>query len=107
MSVVFGFAFAVLLIVFFFYPAITFIDTALETRDFDHQIAEWRKLVSQQVIVEWQMLCQINEVRKKLGMEPIPQHAIIEQFKGFGGWTKFRMRVQESVQMAIRKLTWM
>ena len=106
MSILVGCGLLLVLFVFFMYPALVFIDTMLETRDFEHRIGEWRELLAQQIIVEWQMLCTINEVRKKLGMEPLPQHAIIEQFKGFGGWTGFRLKVQQSVKMAIQKFTW-
>ena len=107
MNIILGLIIIVILSIYFFYPSLLFLDTTLETHDFEHRLTEWRKLVAQQVIVEWQMLCQINETRKKFGMEPIPQAAVIEEFKGFGGWTGLRIKVEQSVKMAIRKLTWM
>ena len=106
MHFVIGLLLLVILAVYFFYPSLLFVDTTLETQDFKNRIREWRTLVAQQTIVEWQMLCQINETRKKFGMEPLPQHAVIEQFKGFGGWTGLRIKVQQSVKMAIQRLTW-
>ena len=91
---------------YFFYPAILFMDMALQEHSLKHRIDEWRELVAQQIVVEYQMLCQINEIRKKFGMEPLPQHAIVEQFKGFGGWTGLRLKVEQSARLAIRKLAW-
>ena len=106
MSVLFAFGMMFILSMQFFYPGLLFLDTIIKSRDFEHRIAEWRQLVSQQVIIEWQMLCEINEVRKKYGMEPLPNQAIIEQFKGFGGWTGIRIKIAQSAKMAIQKLTW-
>ena len=101
-----GMILLLLLFVFLFYPAILHLDAILETRDFEHRIAEYRNLLAQQIIIEYQYLCEINEIRKKLGMEPIPQHAVIEQFKGFGGWTGFRLKIEQTIKMAIQRLTW-
>ena len=106
MNVILGLFLAAIVTIFVLYPAILFVDTMLETHDFQHRLEEWRELVAQQIIVEWQMLCQINEVRRKFGMAPLPQHAIIEQFKGFGGWTGLRIKIEQSVRLAIQKLTW-
>jgi hypothetical protein len=102
-----GLIILLLLFLYIFYPALLYLDSILGARNFDRQNREWRMIVAQKIIIEYQMICTINEVRKKLGMEPIPQHAVIDEFRGFGGWTGIRLKVQQSIRMAMDKMGWL
>jgi hypothetical protein len=102
MNFLVGILLTALLVAMIFYPIVQVIDAVLFTHNLEHRLQEYRVLAAKLALNEYIMIRTINEERKQLGMPPIPERAVIEQFDGIGAWTVLRTKCAALVDDALR-----
>ena len=104
MNIVFGIGITVILVIFVFYPVLQFIDHILFSHNMEDRVAEYRMFAAKLALTEYLMIRVINEERAQLGMSPIPEQAVIDQFKGMGPWTSIKVRANALLADALRNI---
>lgn len=105
MNVLIGILLTVLLVVVVLYPIVQIVDHLLFSHNLEHRVQEYRMLAAKLALNEYMMIHIINEERKQLGMPPIPERAVVEQFDGIGPWTVLKTKCAAIINDALKNVT--
>lgn len=104
MNIIFGIGLTILLVVFVFYPIVQWLDHILFSHNMENRVTEYKLFAAKLALTEYLMIQIVNAERAQLSLAPIPEQAVIDQFKGIGPWTSLKLRCQAIVNDALRTI---
>ena len=105
MSTFWAICLAIIAILVVFNPIMRIFDRALARGKMEDRVADYKRLAIQKILDEYLMIETINQERKRLGLDPFPHRAVIEQFKGIGPWTLLKTKCASIVNDALKNVT--
>lgn len=105
MTFFYGLAIAVIGVVLFFYPVARLIDVLLFGDLKAEREREWRFLLANLCLTEYQMLEEINETRQQMGMDKIPFKPVAVHFNN-RWWNSLTMKVRNIVRGGVNEIFW-
>ena len=105
MGSLYGIFLAFVAMALFIYPILRILDCFIFGFRKEDREREYKILASEIVLTHEQMLTEIQETRRQMGMDPLPNQSIAAKFNS-RYWNSLVLKIRTSVKNALDEMFW-